>query len=136
MLIISLILWIYKCTSERSDLSGLSPAQCTYRRNALHAGGLVRSSHTRVSVCGWPAALVCEALRHRVMEEEGQEFSLSYDTESAVASMFKQVGQPGLARTVDHCALSLCGSVWKRISLLLTTDDVDRPGLLGTPSGC
>ena len=46
-----------------------------------------RARHLRLSVCGWLAARVCEALRYRVMEEEGQEVSLSNDTVSAVASM-------------------------------------------------
>ena len=49
----------------------------------------------------------CEALRYTVMEEEGQVFSLSNDTESAVASTFQQVDWPGLASSVDRCAPSL-----------------------------
>ena len=100
-----------------------------------------RASSSRLSVCGWLAARVCEALRCRVVEEEGQAFSLSNDTDSAVASVLKQIG--GSLRTfpLRH---KLGSSVCKMISLPLTTDDVvkirttaclwnvgDKCGLLG-----
>ena len=49
---------------------------------------------------------MCEAVRHRVVEEEGQEFSLSDDIEPTVASRLKQLGKQGLAGTVDRCAPS------------------------------
>ena len=41
----------------------------------------------RLSVCGWHAARVCEALRHWVVREVGQVFSLSNDIESTVTSV-------------------------------------------------
>ena len=89
------------------------------------------------------------------MEEEGQAFSLSNDTESAVASMLLQVGSSDPAGLVERCArLSfgmvekvLHGSVWRLTSLLLRTDGVvktgtasclwnvgDKYGLLAIPS--
>ena len=90
-----------------------------------------RAPTPRLSVCGWLAAQVCEAFRNRVMEEEGQVFSLSNDTESTMASMFKQVGcQVSLGRwSAAHFPCKTMeevffGSVWNMISLLLTTDDV------------
>ena len=61
------------------------------------------------------------------MEEEGQAFSLSTDTELAVASMLKQVGSSDPDKSAENCAFIsfdfmeevLHGSVWR-----LTTNDV------------
>ena len=64
--------------------------------NALHAGGPLPnpSSPPPPSRSVGGLRLGCARLcgTGRVMEDEGQAFSLSNDTESAVASMFKQVG--------------------------------------------
>ena len=73
----------------------------------MHVGAVTELPTSRHSVCGWLATQVCEASRYRVVEEEGQVFSLSDDIESTVTSRFKQVGLPGPARTVERCALSL-----------------------------
>ena len=42
MLLSYLIQLVDTCVSERQVLSGFSPAQCIFRRNALHAGGRLR----------------------------------------------------------------------------------------------
>ena len=54
MLMSNLILCVDQSTSERSFLSGLSPAQCICRRNALRAGGPLPSSPPP-PLCLWVA---------------------------------------------------------------------------------
>ena len=51
-------------------------SEWVFRRNALHAGRSLPSSHCCFSVCGWLAVRVCEALRNREMEEEGRIFTM------------------------------------------------------------
>ena len=59
----------------------------------MHAGGPLKSHPTlRLSVCGWLVARVWEALRQWVVKEEGQAFTLSNDTELAVACSSSRLG--------------------------------------------
>ena len=87
----NLIQWIDKSMRERRVLRCLSRHTLHFSEVCLARGWTVTEPpQPRLSVCGWLAARVCEALWYWVVKEVGQVFSLPNDNESSVASRFKQ----------------------------------------------
>ena len=82
--------WIDRSMRERQE--SLPRTMHFFGKYALHARGPLPATQPRLSVCGWLAARVCEALWYWVVKEVGQVFSLSNDIELTVTTRYKQGG--------------------------------------------